>query len=223
MLPLKVLVVDDHRLFRQGLVSIMKTRPELVEVAGEAAGGKEAIQLAQTLRPDVVLLDIYMPDMDGLQTARVIRQALPETAIIMLTSSEDDRHLFEAVRLGAAGYLLKNLDAAELFDLLAGVVRGEAALTRAMASRLLKGVANQAFNEQTGVEELSEREIEVLRLVAQGCSNPDIAGVLHISVNTVKSHIKNILGKLQLENRTQVAAYAVQAGLVTPLSESMSE
>jgi DNA-binding NarL/FixJ family response regulator len=223
MLPLKVLVVDDHRLFRQGLVSIMKTRPELVEVVGEAAGGKEAIQLAQDLRPDVVLLDIYMPDMDGLQTAKLIRQSMPETAIIMLTSSEDDRHLFEAVRLGAAGYLLKNLDAAELFDLLAGVVRGEAALTRSMASRLLKGVANKSINEHTGVEELSEREIEVLKLVAQGCSNPDIAAALHISVNTVKSHIKNILSKLQLENRTQVAAYAVQAGLLTPLNDVIDD
>jgi two-component system, NarL family, nitrate/nitrite response regulator NarL len=223
MPPLKVLVVDDHRLFRQGLVSIMKTRPDLVEVIGEAAGGKEAIELAQKLRPEVVLLDIYMPELDGLQTAKILRQVLPETAIIMLTSSEDDRHLFDAVHLGAAGYLLKNLDAAELFDLLAGVVRGEAALTRAMASRLLKGVANKTINQQTGVEELSEREIEVLKLVAQGCSNPDIAEALHISVNTVKSHIKNILGKLQLENRTQVAAYAVQAGLVTPLSDVLDE
>lgn len=223
MLPVKVLIVDDHRLFRQGLISIMNTRPDLVDVVGEAACGREAIHLVEQLRPDVVLLDIYMPDLNGLQTARAIRQSLPEAAIIMLTSSEEDRHLFEAVRLGVAGYLLKNLDAAELFGLLEGVARGEAALTRAMAGRLLKCVANKAFDHQSPAEQLTHREVDVLKLVAQGYSNPYIAESLYISVNTVKSHLKNILAKLQLENRTQVAAYAVQAGLVSPLNDSPSE
>jgi two-component system, NarL family, nitrate/nitrite response regulator NarL len=223
MLPLRVLIVDDHRLFRQGLISIMNTRPDLIEVAGEAAGGREAIRLVDQLRPDVILLDIFMPDLNGLQTAKVLRQSHPETAIIMLTSSEEDQHLFEAVRLGAAGYLLKNLDAAELFDLLEGVARGEAAMTRAMAGRLLKGVANRSFNQRSPVEELTEREIEVLKLVARGCSNSQIAEQLYISINTVKSHLKNILGKLQLENRTQVAAFAVRAGLITPLTDQDEE
>ena len=217
MLPLRVLIVDDHRLFRQGLISIMSTRPDLVQVVGEVAGGREAIQMVERLRPDVVLLDIYMPDMDGLQTARVIHRSLPEIAIIMLTSSEEDKHLFEAIRLGAAGYLLKNLDASELFDLLAGVARGEPALTRAMTGRLLKGVANQSIHQNQLSEELTEREIEVLKLVARGASNLQIAEELFITVNTVKSHLKNILAKLQLENRTQVAAYAIQSGLVLPL------
>ncbi|MFU8773884.1 MAG: response regulator [Anaerolineales bacterium] len=223
MLPLKVLIVDDHRLFRQGLISIMNTRPDLVEVVGEAASGHEAIHLTKQLRPQVVLLDIYMPELDGIQTAKALRQSHPEISIIMLTSSEEDQHLFEAVRLGAAGYLLKDLDAAELFDLLEGVVHGEAAMTRAMAGRLLKGVANRAINQHSLLEELTEREIEVLKLVAKGYSNPQIAEKLYISVNTVKSHLKNILGKLQLENRTQVAAFAVRAGLITPLTDQDEE
>lgn len=220
MLPLKVLIVDDHRLFRQGLVSIMSTRPDLVDVIGEAACGRDAIQLVQSLRPDVVLLDIYMPDIDGLQTAREIFRTGLKVAVVMLTSSEEDRHLFEAIRLGAAGYLLKNLDASELFDLLAGVERGEAALTRAMATRLLKGMNHPISGHSQMAEELTEREIEVLKLVARGASNAQIAEELFITVNTVKSHLKNILAKLQLENRTQAAAYAVHYGLVL---ESPSE
>lgn len=215
MLPLRVLIVDDHRLFRQGLISIMKTRPDLVKVVGEVAGGKEAIQVAEGIKPDVVLLDIYMPDMDGLQTARVIHAMLPETAIVMLTSSELDTHLFEAISLGAAGYLLKDLDANELFDLLHGVAVGETALTKSMASRLAKGVANQSAPKKRFSEELTERELEILKLVARGESNTQIATKLFITINTVKFHLKNILSKLELENRTQVAAFALVNGLVS--------
>ncbi len=218
MLPLRVLVADDHRLFRQGLIGLMKTRRDLVEVVGEAATGSEAVRLAQYLRPDLVLMDIAMPEGDGLHAARVIRQTLPDVAVVMLTASELDEHLYEAVRLGAAGYLLKNLDAEELFDLLVGVARGEAALTRAMAARLLKNVARHTMDAETGAETLSAREVEVLRLVARGASNPQIAEALCITVNTVKVHLRNILDKLQLENRTQAAAYAVQSGLVSSLS-----
>ena len=214
MFPLRVLVADDHRLFRQGLVSLMNTRRDLVQVIGEASSGREAVLLARQLKPDVVLMDIYMPGGNGLEAAHAIRHEQPGVAIVMLTSSELDEHLFEAVRLGAAGYLLKDLDAGELFDLLDGVSRGEAAMTRAMAARLLKGIADKNQPYDDCQEPLSEREIDVLRLVAQGYSNPQIADELHISINTVKSHIKNILNKLNLENRTQVAAFAVQSGLV---------
>ena len=214
MYPLKVLVADDHRLFRQGLISLMKTRRDLVEVDGEAESGKEAIQFAQSLRPDIILMDILMPSGDGLQAAAAIRKDLPEIAIIFLTSSETDEHLFEAIRLGAAGYLLKNLDADELFDLIAGIARGEAAITRDRAARLLKGVSNNSIQSQDGSLGLTEREIEVLQLVARGASNPQIADQLFITINTVKTHLRNILVKLNLENRTQVAAYAVQNGLV---------
>ena len=198
----------------------MRTREDMVEVVGEAASGREAIHLAGELRPDVILMDIYMPEGDGLQVTREIKKRFPSINIVMLTSSEDDEHLYEAVQLGASGYLLKSLDANELFNLLSGVTRGEAAMTRAMASRLLKSVAKQSANVERGKETLSEREIDVLRLVAQGASNPQIADELCISINTVKSHLKNILSKLQLDNRTQAATYAVQSGLVSTLAEN---
>jgi NarL family two-component system response regulator LiaR len=216
-MTIRVLVADDHKLFRQGLISLIKTRGDEVEVIGEAATGREAIRLAGQLRPDVVLMDIYMPQGDGLQATREIRERFSDIAVVMLTSSEEDEHLYEAVRLGASGYLLKSLDASELFDLLSGIAHGEAAMTRAMAARLLKSVANQSINTERGEEALTEREIDVLRLVAQGASNPQIAETLCISVNTVKSHLKNILAKLQLDNRTQAATYAVQSGLVSTL------
>lgn len=216
-MTIRVLVADDHKLFRQGLISLIRTRGDEVEVIGEAATGREAVGLAELLRPDVVLMDIYMPQGDGLQATKEIRERFTDIAVVMLTSSEQDEHLYEAVRLGASGYLLKSLDASELFDLLSGIAHGEAAMTRAMAARLLKSVANQSINTERGEEALTEREIDVLRLVAQGASNPQIAETLCISINTVKSHLKNILAKLQLDNRTQAATYAVQSGLVSML------
>ena len=214
-MTIRVLIADDHRLFRQGLISLMKTRDELVEVVGEAETGREAIQLVELLQPDLVLLDIYMPDGNGLEAARAIRAKAPKTAIVILTSSELDEHLSEAVKIGVDGYLLKNLDGDELFNLLAGIQRGEAALTRAMAARVLKTMTTHTGSLFAG-NELTGREVEVLRLVARGDSNMQISAQLCISVNTVKTHIKNILSKLQLENRTQVAAFAAKAGLVAP-------
>ena len=128
-MAIRVLIADDHKLFRQGLIGLMKTREELVEVIGEAETGIEAIQLAEELHPDIILMDIYMPQMDGLEAAKEIRIRFPEIAIVMLTSSERDGHLYEAVKIGVAGYLLKDLDATDLFDLLSGVARGEPAMT----------------------------------------------------------------------------------------------
>jgi DNA-binding NarL/FixJ family response regulator len=215
-MTIKVLIADDHKLFRQGLIGLMKTREDLVEVIGEAETGAEAVSLAEQLRPDVILMDIYMPQMDGLQAAKEIHERFPQIAIVMLTSSEKDGHLYEAVQVGVSGYLLKSLDANELFDLLKGVVKGETAMTRAMAGKLLKSVANRMANEGKGEQALTERELLVLRLVASGASNQDIADKLTISINTVKSHLKNILDKLQLENRTQAATYALKHGLVSP-------
>jgi DNA-binding NarL/FixJ family response regulator len=215
-MAIRVLIADDHKLFRQGLIGLMKTREDLVEVIGEAETGQEAIQLAEELHPDIILMDIYMPQMDGLQAAKEIRTRFPEIAIVMLTSSERDGHLYEAVKIGVAGYLLKDLDANDLFDLLSGVAKGEPAMTRAMAGKFLKSVANRIADEGRGEQALSERELLVLRLVASGASNQEIADKLSISVNTVKTHLKNILEKLQLENRTQAATYALTHGLVSP-------
>ncbi|MFN8447374.1 MAG: response regulator transcription factor [Anaerolineae bacterium] len=218
-MTIKVLIADDHKLFRQGLIGLMETREELVEVVGEAATGREAVRLVERLRPDVVLMDIYMPDGNGLQATREIRAQFPDTKVVMLTSSENDEHLYQAVQYGAAGYLLKNLDAEQLFDLIGGVVHGEAAMTREMASGLLKSVAKHSAAPERGEETLTDRELVVLRLMATGASNQEIADELIISIHTVKSHIRNILDKLQLENRTQAANYAMNSGLVSPLSD----
>ena len=214
MLPLKVLVVDDHRLFRQGLISLMKTRPDLLSVIGEAATGTEAVRLTGVLHPDVVLMDINMPDGNGLEATERIHQQFPKVAVVMLTASETEDNLYRAIRLGASGYLLKDLDADDLFELLIGVERNEIIMTRTMGARLLKAVAG-SYLPHDGGEELSEREIEVLHQVASGASNAQIAEALTISVNTVKVHLHNILDKLRLDNRTQAAAYAVRSGLVS--------
>ncbi len=214
-MTIKVLIADDHKLFRQGLIGLMETREDLVEVVGEAATGQEAVQLVEQLHPEIVLMDIYMPDGDGLQAMRAIQARFPTTKVVILTSSESDEHLYQAVQYGAAGYLLKDLDADELFDLIGGVMRGEAALTREMASRLLKNVAKRSTDPDQGEQALTERELAVLRLVAVGATNQEIADKLNISLNTAKSHIRSILDKLQLENRTQAANYAIHRGLDT--------
>lgn len=219
-MKIRVLVADDHKLFRQGLISLMKTRENLIEVVGEATTGQEAVQLVESLRPDIVLMDIYMPQLDGLQATRIIRERFPEVAVVILTSSESNEHLYEAVSLGASGFLLKSLDASELFHLLDGVKRGEAVMTRAMAARLMKGIASRANQSGNEADLLTEREIEVLKLVAQGFSNPQISKELNVTVNTIKSHIKSILEKLNVENRTQAATYALQHGLIERKSEN---
>lgn len=213
-MTIRLLIADDHKLFRQGLISLMKTREDLVQVVGEAKTGSEAVLLAEKLNPDIVLLDIYMPDQNGLQAARDIKAHSPEVNIVILTSSEDDDHLNEAVDVGVSGYLLKNLDADELFDLLDGIRKGEAAITRSMAARLLKTVAH-SWDKDPNSGDLTDREIDVLRLVARGLSNSYIADELCVSINTVKTHLKNILNKLDLENRTQAAAYAFKSGIIS--------
>lgn len=218
---IKVLIADDHRLFRQGLIGLIETRGDFAQVVGQAATGREAVQLTEQLQPDVVLMDIYMPDGDGLWATKEIRTRFPQVLVVMLTSSESDEHLYQAVQSGASGYLLKDLDATQLFDLLSGVVlHGEVAMTREMASRLLKRVANRADDSTSGEDVLTEREMAVLRLVAIGASNSEIAERLMVYVNTVKSHIANILDKLQLDNRTQAARYALNRGLVSKGDEN---
>lgn len=215
-LPLRTVIADDHRLFRQGLVSLMKTRSDLVAIVGEAETADEAVALCGRLQPDLILLDIYLAGESGLEAAAEIRGRYPDVAVVMLTASELDEHLDRAIRLGVSGYLLKDLDAAELFDLVEGVSHDEVAVTRAIASRMLKSLAvtkTAAEDRRDEGPDLTPREIEVLRLVARGASNPQIAAELHVTVNTVKAHLKRILEKLKVRNRTQAAAYAMRRGL----------
>lgn len=214
-LPLKTIVADDHRLFRQGLISLMNARPDLVTVIGEAEHGAEAVEMCERLQPDLVMMDILMPQMDGLQAAKRILKLNPNTAIIMLTASSSNEHLGDALDIGVSGYLQKNLDSNELFDLILGITDDKVAITNATASQIMKNMGFGRGRQSTAAEQLTSRELEVLRLAATGISNPQIAARLQISVNTVKAHIKSILDKLNLENRTQLAAYATRKGLIT--------
>ena len=216
--PIRLLIVDDHNLFRQGLIRILGDYEQL-QIVGQAANGRDALALVEQLQPDVVLMDVNMPVLSGPDAVRQIRARHPTLPVVMLTVSERDEDLFDAIRAGAQGYLLKNVGAAELIDALQRVHAGEAILAPSMAVRLLeefRALAEQAPQEpeRAQVEELSERELDVLRLVAQGLSNKEIADALGLSEHTVKTHLANILDKLHLRSRAHAAAYAVQAGLV---------
>ncbi|MDA8234723.1 MAG: response regulator transcription factor [Clostridia bacterium] len=215
--PIKVLLVDDHVLFRKGIHGILAEDVSVV-VVGEAGNGVEACQKALECKPDVILMDINMPELDGVAATKKIRTLQPDIKIIMLTVQEDDEYLFEAIKGGAQGYLLKNLEPEELVGYIKGVMRGEAPISKAMASKILVEFANMAQMATSGPvgdkKELSFREREVLRMVAQGATNKEIASELCISENTVKNHLRNILDKLQLENRVQAAAYAMREGII---------
>ncbi len=216
--PIRLLIVDDHNLFRQGLIRILEDFPQLV-VVGQAADGAEALAMVDAARPDVVLMDLNMPVLSGPDATRRLHDHHPDTPVIILTVSERDEDLFDAIKAGARGYLLKNVAMEELIDAVQRVHAGEAIIAPSMAGRLLaefRKVAGQSPAEPSLVEigDLSEREVEVLRLVAQGLPNREIAEALNLSEHTVKSHLANILAKLQLRSRAHAAAYAVQAGLV---------
>jgi DNA-binding NarL/FixJ family response regulator len=214
---MRVLIADDHTLFRQSLGSLLASRG--VEVVGEARDGKEAFELARRLRPDIVLMDISMPGLDGLAATRLISAELPEVKVVILTASDEDASLFDAIKSGAQGYLLKNLESRELFPLLEGVGRGEPALTPLLARKLLQEFARppRAASESQDPDALTDREREVLeQLVAGVTSNRKLAQQLGVSENTVKFHVRNILNKLHLHNRAQVVGFALRHGIVTP-------
>jgi DNA-binding NarL/FixJ family response regulator len=212
----RVLVVDDHPLFRDGVASLLRTRG--YEVVGEAADGVEAVEQARRWSPDIVLMDIHMPRLDGLAATRVISTEMPAVSVVILTISDDDADLFEAIKSGARGYLLKNTDTETFFSLLGGLATGEAPISGRLAGKILGEFARLGADapEPAGSPQaLSEREKEVLHLASEGLTNRDIGSRLNLSENTIKYHFKNILQKLHLRNRAQAAAFAQQSGLVT--------
>jgi two-component system, NarL family, nitrate/nitrite response regulator NarL len=216
MNPIRLLLADDHTLFRKGLASLLEKEPGF-EVIGEAQDGAEAIRKAQADKPDLVLMDIHMPGVNGLEATRQITNALPATRVVMLTISEEDKDLFEAIKCGAHGYLSKKVEPEKLRELIEGVFRGEAPLSGATAAKILKEFAAQASkdSETTAVSDLTPREKEVLQLLAAGLTNKEIGIRLDIAENTVKNHLKNILAKLHLQNRVQAATLAIQKGMLT--------
>jgi DNA-binding NarL/FixJ family response regulator len=207
---MRIFVVDDHSLFRDGVISLLEAGGHTV--VGQAGDGLTAVESIRGLAPDLVIMDIKMPVMDGIEALRQIKSVSPQVKVIMLTVSEDEANLVDAVRAGADGYLLKHLNAKDFLEMVNGLERGEAALTRSLTARLLKLMA--ATEPETERSLLSEREIEILRLVAAGKSNRLIAEQLSISENTVKYHLKNILHKLGVSNRTEAVTWAIQRGIL---------
>ncbi len=210
---MRVLLVDDHNLVRNGIASLLMAHN--IEVVGEASDGLEALQKAQQIRPDTILMDINMPRLGGLEATRLIKTEMPNIKIIILTVSEDEENLFEAIKSGAEGYLLKDIKADEFLKLLNGVTRGEAAISPIMAAKIIDEFAQQPTDQikESSKSRLTDREKEVLRLVSSGDLNKEIALTLNITENTVKYHLRNIMDKLHLRNRAAIAAYAASKGI----------
>jgi DNA-binding NarL/FixJ family response regulator len=213
---LRVLIVDDHDLFRSGLRNLLEVE-DGIEIIGEAAGGHEAVKIVRELAPDVVVMDLNMPGMGGVEATRHITTLAPLTRVVMLTISDQDNDVIDAILAGACGYLLKDSSIQELIAGIRAASQGESLISPTIASKVLQRVrasSTQPDIESTIRAELSEREIEVLKLIANGKDNSMIAAELHISPKTVKNHISNILMKLQIDNRIQAAVYAVRSGIV---------
>ena len=214
---MRVLLADDHALFRDGVASLLTAWGH--EVVGQASDGDSAVELALRLRPDLVLMDVGMPGGGGMEATRRIAAAAPDVAIVMLTASEDVDDLFAAIKAGARGYLLKNLESIELRGMLEAVARGEAAVTPAIAARMLTELARPdapaADPGRRDPDRLTDRELDVLRLIVDGLRNKEVAGELGISENTVKFHLRNILDKLHAQSRAEMVARAVREGLLT--------
>lgn len=215
---MRVLLADDHALVRAGIASLLRTWG--IEVVGEAGNGLDALTLARWLKPDLILMDIAMPECNGLEATRLIKAELPDVKIVMLTVSDDDDDLFEAIKSGAEGYLLKDMSEEELGRMLESVSAGDAPLSRGLAARILEEFSRAAREGPAWEpgDDLTHREREVLQLVANGETNREIATALFLSGSTVNFHVKNILAKLHLRNRTQAVAYAIRTGLVDPPS-----
>lgn len=214
MPAIRVLLADDHSLFREGLRRILGGLVD-IEVVGVAADGHEAVDQALQKRPDVVLMDVKMPGMDGVAATRAIREALPQTQVIMLTVSDRDEDLFGAIKAGARGYLLKDVQEDELVEAIRRVNRGEAMLSPQLATRLLDEMA-QVRRPADETVSLTEREAEILRLASQGLTNREIAERLHLSVHTVKTHVRHVLDKLHARNRAEATVKALRSGQLEP-------
>jgi NarL family two-component system response regulator LiaR len=210
---ISVLIVDDHKVVRQGVKAFLETQPNIIVVA-EADSGELGVELAAEHVPDVVLMDLVMPGLDGVETTRRVKQASPRTQIIVLTSYYQDEFIFPAIRAGALSYLLKDAEPEELAEAVRKAARGEAVLHPRVAARVVQELHGAKQDTPNAFTELSGRELEVLRLIADGLNNADIAEKLVISEKTVKSHVSNILSKLHLGDRTQAAVYAWREGVV---------
>lgn len=217
MTPIRVLLVDDQPLFREGVHTLLSLQPDL-EVVGEAGNGEEALRLAARLRPDVILMDLQMPVLDGVEATRRLRLTQPDCRVIALTTFDDDEYVFEGLRAGAIGYLLKDTPSVKLLEAIRAAARGESFLQPSIAAKVVaefSRLADQApTRPQPLAEPLSERENDILRLVVTGASNKEIAAVLVITEGTVKNHLTNILAKLGVRDRTQAALKAKELGLV---------
>lgn len=211
--PITVLLVDDHEVVRSGVSAFLASQPDF-EVVGEARSGTEAVNLAQKHVPDVVLMDLVMAKMDGVEATRQVKAVSPRTKIVVLTSYHQDEYIFPALQAGAISYILKDVKMDELADALRRASQGEATLHPRVASRVIQELHGANREELNPYTELTEREMEVLKHIAKGQSNSEIAENLVISVNTVKGHVSNILSKLHLADRTQAAVYAWQQGIV---------
>lgn len=216
MEKVRVLLADDHALFREGLAGIIALQPDM-EIVGEANDGLEAFVKAQELKPDLILMDVQMPGMDGLEATRQIKEALPETRIVVLTVRDDDEKLFEALKSGAQGYLLKEIRSQDMLLMLRGAMQGEAALSPPLAGRVLAEFRRLSKGGVTDKDDnggLSEREQQVLLQASQGATDKEIAEALTISLNTVKTHMRNILSKLHVSTRREAAKVAKNMGLL---------
>ncbi|NWF81922.1 MAG: response regulator transcription factor [Chloroflexi bacterium] len=210
--PITVMLIDDHRVVRQGLRDFLELQDD-IEIVGEAASGEEGVALAREVLPDVVLMDLVMPGIDGVETTRRLKAASPSTRVIVLTSFADDNKVFPAIKAGAISYLLKDVSPEDLAHAIRAAQRNEAVLHPEVAARLMQEFSTPRPNEAP-VEQLTPRELEVLRLIARGKSNKEIADTLIVSEKTVKTHVSNILSKLHLADRTQAAIYALRQRLV---------
>ncbi|HNU80590.1 MAG TPA: response regulator transcription factor [Bacillota bacterium] len=211
-MKMKLLLVDDHQLFMEGLQYLLETYG--VEVVGTAEDGREAFEKARVLKPDTILMDIKMPGLSGLDALKLIKAEMPDIKVVMLTTSEEDEDLFNAVKCGASGYLLKNTNAKELVGILSDIEKGEATFSPELAAKLLKEFRSRDTGKTIQNEELTKRQLEVLELVSKGIIYKEVGEKLGLSERTVKYHMGKILEELHLENRAQVIAYAARIGLV---------